>query len=104
MNASASNSLVPSSATADVSPPVSAQPLSLLKRPDFAAGIEEFRKHFGQDVRSKTTEGYTFLGLDKAVFGQPPSQQQQNIQSQPKPEPAQAKLAEKTPVVLESSP
>ncbi|KAJ2614903.1 hypothetical protein EV177_001818, partial [Coemansia sp. RSA 1804] len=41
------------------------QGFSLLSRADFAAGINSFREHFGQEVRSKIPEGYTFLGLDK---------------------------------------
>ncbi|KAJ2851864.1 hypothetical protein IWW36_000825 [Coemansia brasiliensis] len=37
----------------------------LFARPDFIAGVDSFREHFGQEVRSKTAEGYTFLGKDK---------------------------------------
>ncbi|KAJ2772218.1 hypothetical protein IWQ56_001088 [Coemansia nantahalensis] len=39
---------------------------SLLARADFVAAVDEFRDHFGQEVRSKTAEGYTFLGKDRA--------------------------------------
>ncbi|KAJ1819698.1 hypothetical protein LPJ75_001123 [Coemansia sp. RSA 2598] len=40
----------------------------ILNRPDFAAGIAAFREHYGQEVRCKIPEGYTFLGLDKATL------------------------------------
>ncbi|KAJ2490091.1 hypothetical protein IWW37_003440 [Coemansia sp. RSA 2050] len=75
MSTSASSSVVPTSATATAtvtdapSPSTQTPSLGIFKRPEFLAGIEGFRKHFGQEVRSRTTEGYTFLGLDKPVFG-----------------------------------
>ncbi|KAJ2156997.1 hypothetical protein GGF46_004817, partial [Coemansia sp. RSA 552] len=31
----------------------------LLQRPDFAAAVASFRESFGQDVWSRTAEGYT---------------------------------------------
>ncbi|KAI9504690.1 hypothetical protein BX070DRAFT_251514 [Coemansia spiralis] len=72
-SASASDALTPTtagSATGDlVSPAAQTQGFSLLSRPDFVAGLNSFRAHFGQEVRSKITEGYTFLGLDKAGLG-----------------------------------
>ncbi|KAJ1730753.1 hypothetical protein LPJ61_002855, partial [Coemansia biformis] len=39
----------------------------LFSRPDFVAAVDGFREHFGQEVRSKIVEGYTFLGKDKAA-------------------------------------
>ncbi|KAJ2592013.1 hypothetical protein H4R99_006548 [Coemansia sp. RSA 1722] len=53
---------------------------SILNRPDFVNGINAFREHYGQEVRCKISEGYTFLGLDKATFNgsaSTPQQQQQ---------------------------
>ncbi|KAJ2815396.1 hypothetical protein FBU31_006943, partial [Coemansia sp. 'formosensis'] len=92
MSASASNSIVPTSAAAtaaDTSGSTQTHALGIFKRPEFLAGIDDFRKHFGQEVRSKTTEGYTFLGLDKPVFGYTPlpqlqPQPQQSHQDKPK--------------------
>ncbi|KAJ2746618.1 hypothetical protein GGI20_001198 [Coemansia sp. BCRC 34301] len=86
---SSSSSVVPSSTAADAGSSTQTQTLGLFKRPEFIAGIDEFRKHFGLEVRSKTTEGYTFLGLDKPVFGYTSNQQD-------KPKPAAA--SETTPV------
>ncbi|KAJ2852205.1 hypothetical protein GGI22_005200 [Coemansia erecta] len=45
--------------------PVEVPGFNLFNRPDFADGIKSFREHFGQEVRSKVPEGYTFLGLEK---------------------------------------
>ncbi|KAJ2361505.1 hypothetical protein H4S01_005230 [Coemansia sp. RSA 2610] len=45
----------------------------LFSRPDFIAAVNNFREHFGQEVRSRTTEGYTFLGRDRHGQ-QPPAQ------------------------------
>ncbi|KAJ2511070.1 hypothetical protein GGI11_005244 [Coemansia sp. RSA 2049] len=53
------------STTNEMAPSGMSQGFSLLSRADFAAGINSFREHFGQEVRSKIPEGYTFLGLDK---------------------------------------
>ncbi|KAJ2462707.1 hypothetical protein GGI03_004303 [Coemansia sp. RSA 2337] len=92
MNTSTSNSVVPSSAT-DASASTQPQTLGLFKRPEFIAGIEDFRKHFGQEVRCKTTEGYTFLGLDKPVFGYTPVPQPQQLSHQDKPKSTPAKAA-----------
>ncbi|KAJ2700471.1 hypothetical protein H4218_001991 [Coemansia sp. IMI 209128] len=85
MSTSASSSVVPTSATAtatDTSASTQTQTLGIFKRPEFLAGVEDFRKHFGLEVRSRTAEGYTFLGLDKPVFGYTPLPQPQQ-QSQP---------------------
>ncbi|KAJ2145679.1 hypothetical protein IW136_000889 [Coemansia sp. RSA 678] len=41
------------------------QHFQLFNRPDFVAAVNNFREHFGLEVRSKTTEGYTFLGRDR---------------------------------------
>ncbi|KAJ2883158.1 hypothetical protein H4R27_002959 [Coemansia aciculifera] len=103
MNTSASNSVVPSSAM-DASASTQPQTLGIFKRPEFIAGIEDFRKHFGQEVRCKTTEGYTFLGLDKPVFGYTPlsQQQQQNHQDKPKSAPAKAPATDKSMAVGET--
>ncbi|KAJ1881660.1 hypothetical protein LPJ66_011282, partial [Kickxella alabastrina] len=53
-----------------------------LNSPAFAAGMDRFRQHYGQDPECKITEGYTFLGLHKANFsGSSNTQQQQQHQS-----------------------
>ncbi|PIA12810.1 hypothetical protein COEREDRAFT_17916 [Coemansia reversa NRRL 1564] len=64
--------------TTDMSrvPPPS-QRFSLLSRPDFMTAVDSFREHFGQDVRCKTAEGYTFLGRDRTMHAGVSSQQQQ---------------------------
>ncbi|KAJ2328132.1 hypothetical protein GGI00_004279, partial [Coemansia sp. RSA 2681] len=102
MSASASNSVVPSSATADAGSSAQTQPLGLFKRPEFIAGIDDFRKHFGLEVRSKTTEGYTFLGLDKPVFGYTPAPP--NPQDKPKSAATKPLEAGKPAAAAETSP
>ncbi|KAJ2909323.1 hypothetical protein GGI21_002000, partial [Coemansia aciculifera] len=98
MSTSASNSVVPSSATTDSGgSSTQSQPLGIFKRPELIAGIEEFRKHFGLEVRSKTTEGYTFLGLDKPVFGYTPAAPGQQ-QDRPKSAAVKVTAAETSPV------
>ncbi|KAJ1781489.1 hypothetical protein LPJ59_007041, partial [Coemansia sp. RSA 2399] len=53
------------SATNKMVSPVEVPGFNLFNRSDFADGIKSFREHFGQEVRSKVPEGYTFLGLEK---------------------------------------
>ncbi|KAJ2702056.1 hypothetical protein FB645_004434 [Coemansia sp. IMI 203386] len=71
---------------------------SILNRPDFVNGINAFREHYGQEVRCKISEGYTFLGLDKATFNgsastpQQQQQQQQQLQTH-KAKPSQSSRA-----------
>ncbi|KAJ2091569.1 hypothetical protein IW138_001797 [Coemansia sp. RSA 986] len=65
---SASDPVTPTTAdttTNSMVSPVTSSGFNLFNRPEFVAGINSFREHFGQEVRSKITEGYTFLGLDK---------------------------------------
>ncbi|KAJ2789466.1 hypothetical protein H4R20_007176, partial [Coemansia guatemalensis] len=68
--------------------PPPSQGFSLLSRPDFVTAVDSFREHFGQDVRCKTTEGYTFLGRDKAMHAGASSQQQPQQQPQTQGTPA----------------
>ncbi|KAJ2673546.1 hypothetical protein IWW42_002269 [Coemansia sp. RSA 1085] len=53
------NSAVPPANMNGSDPP---RHFGLFTRPDFLAGVESFHEHYGLEVRSKTAEGYTFLG------------------------------------------
>ncbi|KAJ2121246.1 hypothetical protein IW147_004411 [Coemansia sp. RSA 720] len=78
MNNSASHAMSTTVPPAELSR--APQHFQLFNRPDFVAAVNNFREHFGLEVRSKTTEGYTFLGRDRHA---PPARVAPPRRSQP---------------------
>ncbi|KAJ2889018.1 hypothetical protein FB639_000218 [Coemansia asiatica] len=85
MNGSAGDAFTSAASTesAEIVSNAASDHFGILNRPDFVAGINAFREHYGQEVRCKVPEGYTFLGLDKATFTGNTNAAQQQQQQQP---------------------